>query len=267
LYASIWYNVIMSCRPSDLYPFSATDPSSADALVIAPHPDDESIGCGGTIARHVQAGSRIKVIFLTDGEMGDEKQRFGRDYPRMRKTAAVNALAALGVVTHEFWSFPDGRLRESVPKIAERMLLSLQEFPAQLAYVPSPFEAHPDHRAAFQALWGIRETIDVALVAYEVLTPLLPNTLVDITSTIAQKRNAIRCYHTELSYHDYLNTAEGLNRFRSITIGGESAYAEAFITTDKRNSVRGFSHELMTCALSYLCAHRCDPTDKEGRKL
>jgi LmbE family N-acetylglucosaminyl deacetylase len=248
----------MSCRPSDLYPFSATDTSPADALVIAPHPDDESIGCGGTIAKHVQAGNRVKVIFLTDGERGDERKRFGSDYVPMRKAAAADALAALGVATHEFWGYPDGALLESVPEIAAQALRSLRDFPARLVYVTSPFEPHPDHRAAFEAIWSVRETMQAALVAYEVLTPLHPNMLVDITDTIALKKNAIGSYHTELFYHDYLNTVVCLNRFRSLTLAGESAYAEAFITTGTPRQKTDLSHELLTGALSYLRAHRCD---------
>lgn len=69
------YNYTMLNEP-DIYPYSVSDLSRKDALVIAPHPDDESLGCGGSIAKHIKAKSRVKVIFLTDGDKGDFEGRF-----------------------------------------------------------------------------------------------------------------------------------------------------------------------------------------------
>ena len=64
---------------------------------------------------------------------------------------------------------------------------------------------------------------------YEVLMPLYPNALVDISNEMAQKESAIRHYSTELYYNDYVYRVEGLNRFRTATLPSETKYAEAFV--------------------------------------
>lgn len=62
-----------------------------------PAPDDESIGCGGSIVKHIRKDSRVKVIFLTSGDKGDFKAVFGNEYQALRQKSAVEALNSLGV--------------------------------------------------------------------------------------------------------------------------------------------------------------------------
>ena len=93
-----------------------------DALIIAPHPDDESIGCGGSIIRHIKAGSRVKVIFLSDGQCGDFEGRYGEGYISARKASSFRALDVLGVRDNEFWGFLDGHLWEDRYSINSRLM-------------------------------------------------------------------------------------------------------------------------------------------------
>jgi LmbE family N-acetylglucosaminyl deacetylase len=222
----------MFVNESDLYPYSVSDFSARDALVIAPHPDDESLGCGGSIAKHVKAGSRVKVLFLTDGEQGDFEDRFGSDYVGMRKSAALQAMETLGVHDCEFLGFRDRDLHRALDEISDRLLHELESFSPTLIYVPSPYEVHPDHRSAFMAMWKLMERKPMPLLVYEVIMPIFPNFLVDITAEIDTKRRAIACYTTEVYYNDYLAKVEGLNRFRTATLPENVTYAEAFLLTD-----------------------------------
>ncbi len=217
---------------SDLYPSSITDLSSKDALIIAPHPDDESIGCGGSIVKHIKAGKRLKVIFLTDGDKGDFERRFGDDYKTLRRESAVRAMEMLGVKDYEFWGYGDRNLYSSEKEIEERLMHTIGAFGHCLVYVPSPYEAHPDHRASFNAVWRLREKADITMVVYEVLMALYPNVLVDITHEMGKKEKAIQSYYTELSYNDYLAKVEGLNRFRTTMLPGNVEHAEAFVFLD-----------------------------------
>src|SRR5947209_20484582 len=84
------------------------------ALVIAAHPDDADIGCGGTMARLVQQKQRVVVAVVTDGSEGGEDPTVPDGVLRDRREAEQRAaLRELGVNTVEFLRFPDGRLEPS----------------------------------------------------------------------------------------------------------------------------------------------------------
>ncbi len=236
-----------------LYPLKTLDLSEMDALVIAPHPDDESIGCGGCIAKHVKAGRKVKIIFLTDGGKGDFNGIYGRDYLQLRRQSTCNAMEALGVEDFVFWAYGDRELYYVIDQIEERLFQTMNTSHAEsLVYVPSPFEAHPDHRASFIALWKLRKRLPISIAAYEVLIPLYPNILVDITDVVQYKKKAIESYYTELYYNDYLSKILGLNRFRTAVLPKESLYAEALIYINKNeNYNKGFVFDILNAALLY----------------
>jgi LmbE family N-acetylglucosaminyl deacetylase len=78
---------------------------------------------------------------------------------------------------------------------------------------------------------------------------LYPNTLVDISREMNQKKKAIGCYHTELIYNDYLSKVEGLNRFRTATLPRNVKYAEAFMLVGgKEHFTDTLSFKLLTAA-------------------
>ncbi len=68
----------MIINESEIYPYEASDLSDKDCLVIAPHPDDESIGCGGSIIRHIKRESYVHIVFLTSGDKGNFKETGGK---------------------------------------------------------------------------------------------------------------------------------------------------------------------------------------------
>ncbi|MDH5203220.1 MAG: PIG-L family deacetylase [Nitrospirota bacterium] len=222
----------MARNESDLYPYSVTDLSPKDALVIAPHPDDESLGCGGSIVKHIKAGNRVKVIFLTDGDQGDFEGRFGGNYVSMRKQSAHKAMEILGVQDYEFWGYKDRNLHLSEKEVTDRLRHTIETFSPSLIYVPSPFEAHPDHRTSFKIVWELRKKVSITVALYEVLMALYPNVLVDMTDEMEQKKRAIESYVTEVFYNDYVMKVEGLNRFRTATLPKNIKYAEAFVLSE-----------------------------------
>jgi LmbE family N-acetylglucosaminyl deacetylase len=237
-------------QESDLYPYSVTDISQKDALIIAPHPDDESLGCGGSIAKHIKAGSRVKVIFLTDGDKGDFEKRFGDDYVKIRRLSARKAMEILGVKNYEFWGYVDRELHSVENEIKDRLIKVTETFLPSLIYAPSLFEAHPDHRSSFKAVWELREKSGITVVLYEVLMALYPNILVDISDEIEQKKMAIECYYTEVYYNDYVTKIEGLNRFRTATLAKSVKYTEGFIMIEKDFSPEALPYKLLLTALS-----------------
>ncbi len=218
----------MSTTEADRYPYFVADFSHLDALIIAPHPDDESLGCGGTIVKHITAGSKVKIVFLTNGDKGDFERRFGEEYVAMRSQSADRAMTVLGVVDYEFWGYKDRELVTVEGELGKRLLDTVEVFSPSIIYAPSSFEAHPDHRCSFNVVWKLRNRVNATLAFYEVLIAIYPNILIDITNEIVKKIKAIECYQTELHYNDYLAKVVGLNRFRTATLPGAITYAEAY---------------------------------------
>lgn len=218
----------MILNESGIYPYSTTDLSDRNCLVIAPHPDDESIGCGGSIVRHAARGSAVTVLFLTSGDQGDFNNAFGDDYSEKRRASASEALSLLGIKDHQFLGFRDRELYKERVLVYKEIEEAVKKMRPGLIYAPSPYEPHPDHRTAAWAAWRAHEETGIDTAFYEVLAPLFPNILVDISGEFSTKESAIQSYGTELLYNDYREKARGLNRFRTATLGPEVKYAEAF---------------------------------------
>ena len=213
-----------------LIPFDSTDLCGNRVLVLAPHPDDETIGCGGSLALHTEAGDPVKVIFLTNGAKGDTSGKKDREtYMELRQKEAREACASLGVTDLEFWSYEDRALAGS-RGVLVRLLDLLRAFLPDLVYVSSPLEFHPDHRATCFQLCDAIRTCDMGfqVAFYEVGQPLTVNVLVDITRVIDLKKQALYVYKSQLEERDYADVIIGLNRFRSLTLPKGVSHAEGF---------------------------------------
>src|SRR5688572_14614491 len=141
-------------------------------LVISPHPDDESIGCGGTVRKHVTDGDEVHVVFLTSGEKGGHGRAEDRTLA-LREREGAAAQQILGVRSIEFYREPDARLRVR-PAAVKRLAEKLRRWRPHVVYVPHDREMHADHRAAVRlvraALKGVARPPLVLM--YEVWTPL-----------------------------------------------------------------------------------------------
>ena len=213
-----------------LIPFHSTDLTGKRVLVIAPHPDDETFGCGGSLALHARAGDPVKVVFLTNGAKGDTSGKNNKDrYVKLRQDEAMKACACLGVTAFDFWPYEDRSLAGSRGAL-RRMIDLLEDFRPQLVYAPSPMEFHPDHRAAsFLLCDAIRSSsLDFDVAFYEVGQPLRVNLLVDITGVLNSKVKAVGAYESQLKEMPYGDICMGLDRYRSLTLPQEATHAEGF---------------------------------------
>jgi LmbE family N-acetylglucosaminyl deacetylase len=204
-----------------LVPFECRDlPPDAIALVLAPHPDDEVFGCGGTIALHVAGGGRASVILLTAGDAG------GDATARLAESAA--AAAVLGLEPPECWQLGDREVQYG-ERLVERIVDAIRRRGATVLFAPSLWEVHPDHRAAaLAAIEAVRRHGGCDLMAYEVGAPLRPNRLVDITPELDTKRRAVACFASQFTRQRYDLQMEGLNRYRTYTLPEVVQAAEAF---------------------------------------
>ena len=213
---------------------STSDNGSAAkrVFVISPHPDDESIGCGGAIRGHVVCGDSVRVLFLTSGEKGGHG-RPAEETIRIREAEARAAARVLGIEEIEFWRQPDGAFR-ATRALAARLGDTLRRWRPQVLYVPHEREMHPDHRAACRlvrlALRSFRRTHSPAVMQFEVWTPLQRiDHIVDVSPHIEVKMAAIRAYKSQCEAMSFDEALMGLNRYRGEMHswpGGD--YAEVF---------------------------------------
>jgi LmbE family N-acetylglucosaminyl deacetylase len=217
----------MATPEAEAIPFEPLDLRGERLLVLAPHPDDEVIGCGGLVALHLREGRKVRVVVATDGRQAGE--------PRERERESRAALASLGEAEVEFLNFPDRALVES-SGFAAALREILVDFRPDLIAAPSAIEIHPDHLALARTLCDVVAR-DAALFAdlavtrvafYEVSHPLRPNALVDITEVGELKYAAIAMHATQLTFRDYLAYARGLNAYRAMSLPSSVKLAEAY---------------------------------------
>jgi LmbE family N-acetylglucosaminyl deacetylase len=200
-------------------------------LAVCPHPDDESIGCGGTLRRHVVEGDAVHVIFLTSGEAGGHG-RPPDETARLREEEADRATRILGVAAAEFWHQPDGALR-STEALVRRMRHKLRRWRPRVIYTPHADDDHPDHRAAARlvrrAVGAARPKVEVWM--YEVWTPLRRiDRVVDISDHMEAKLTAVRAHRCQCDIMRFDDAVRGLNRYRGVMHSGWpcATYAEVF---------------------------------------
>ena len=205
------------------------EPGSETVVVLAPHMDDEAIGCGGTIARHAAAGGNVTVVFLTDSRYGSTLAA-QQQLIATRKQESELANEILGVKRRVFLDADAAHLGTDA-LTAKRLQAILEEIRPSIVYLPFFLERHPDHRITSDVL--IAATRDTALSfecrCYEVWTPLFPNRVVCIDATVELKKRAIGCYQSQLAHTDFLHIGLGLNAYRSSTmISNGCRFVEAF---------------------------------------
>jgi LmbE family N-acetylglucosaminyl deacetylase len=199
-------------------------PSARKIVVLSPHPDDESLGCGGLIALASQAGADVCVVFATDGDNMLIADRAG-DLAGRRRAQAVDACAVLGAEP-VFLGHRDGHLLRTVDALAASVDRVLDDRRPDLVVLPWFGDGHSDHRALNEAFAHTHIGADVPVWGYEVWTPLPANRVVDISDAIDAKLRAIAA-HTADVFID-ADALIGLNRYRAAIarIGGK--YAEAY---------------------------------------
>ena len=219
----------------------------ARVLVLAPHCDDEVIGCGGTIVRHVSAGSIVHVAYMTDGRRGSgellsasgsgaERSRRQAELVAVRNRESRLAAAVLGSQVLHFLDRPDSELRPDVDTVSMLAAL-LSDVRPELVYLPFVYDAHRDHWQTNRVFAAAVSRVDtdtarsLRVRGYEVWTPLPANRVADVTQVMSVKRHALAQFGSQLSDQDYLRASEGLAAYRSIGVLHGRGFAEAFHET------------------------------------
>lgn len=203
-------------------------PEGSKVLVIAPHPDDDIIGCGGTIRLHRQLGHTVTILYVTDGERGIRNMNPIKT-AELRRLEAGLAARHLGVDEEHLYHLHlrDGDMINQCGTNHDFRTI-LEKSNPDIIYLPSFIETHRDHFAA-NVLLKNNLIKNVTVAAYEIWSPLIPNRLVNITPVIEAKRQALLEHASQQKELDYLDAALSLNRYRAAMYKKEIQYAEAFI--------------------------------------
>lgn len=211
-------------------------------LVIAPHPDDEVLGCGGTIAKHASTGDSVYVCIVTKGC----EPLFSQESVEKVRDECKEADAFLGVEETIFLDFP-AAMMEEVPryKLNDAFIKTIHQIQPDIVYLPHRGDMQLDHKmtvdAAMVALRPKYNHKVKKIYAYETLSEtgwdipnivneFIPNVYNDITEYMDKKLKALQKYTTQLAEFPNprsLEAVAALAKFRGNTVS--IPCAEAFI--------------------------------------
>lgn len=210
------FSALINLKPTEL------DLKGKKCLCLAPHPDDETIGMGGTLALF---GEQFKVILLTDGRKGI-KDKSTKEVTQIRYEEFKKALSLAKISDYEFLNIEDKKLLSNFNSFNKINI----EY--DYIFVPNIIDQHPDHKAVSLLLreiieLGAKIKPDTKICMYEVWSTLgLVNSFVDISDVVETKREMIKCYESQTSQKDYEYHALGLNQYRGMF--KDKKYVEAF---------------------------------------
>jgi len=212
----------------ELCPFVPTPLPHAEGpwLVLAPHPDDESFGMGGSLLKARTAGIATHVLIMTDGALGGAAP----DIVALRQRETRAAADLLGLSGLHFLGQPDRALGLGEPVVAQLLALVETLRPAAL-FFPGVWEMHPDHRRTALLAWQVLQRLGSRApvgIAYEITGQSPANLLVDISAQMAGKLAALRAYGSQLQENNYLDIVQALNKLRTLTLGPQVDWAETY---------------------------------------
>ena len=197
-------------------------------LVLAPHPDDEVLGCGGTLLRYCETGANITICYLTDGRYGVEGEN-----DTERKTESRGLKKFLPRIQQIYQDVRDGALERHIPETTRDLHGILHSVKPQLIFVPWMLDAHRDHSMTALILARALSWDNYACLisSYEVMYPLFANHFVNITEHIEGKDALIGVYESQIRRFNVLEICRALNQFRACLIRRSSVLAaEGFYT-------------------------------------
>jgi len=211
-------------------------------LIVAAHPDDEVLGCGGTILKHTSDGDDVKLVFMSDGETSRIN---GKDKIKERENKAKKAAAILKVNEIFFLKFPDNKM-DTIPflEIVKSIENIINQFKPEIIYTHFQGDLNIDHRITYEAVSTASRPFPgqsvKKLLCFEVLSStnwnfsshgnFNPNYFVDISNFHNLKYEALNSYDSEIRIYPHTRSLESIvsyDKYRGSLFGVN--YGEAFI--------------------------------------
>jgi len=210
-------------------------------LVVAAHPDDEVLGCGGTISRHVDNGDEVHVVFMSDGVSSREIKEYD-DEIQYRKESAVSSSGILGVESVIFLGFPDNRMDTlAMLDIVKQLEEVFNNIKPSVVYTHFYGDLNIDHRITYQAVMTVCRPLPGQTVKeiyiFEIPSStgwlsqsqestFCPNRFIDISNMIDRKMKALNAYKKEMCKFPHFRSTKGIKlmaQLRGVSVGISAA--------------------------------------------
>jgi LmbE family N-acetylglucosaminyl deacetylase len=218
-------------------------------MVLAVHPDDETLGCGGTLLKHKEQGDEIHWVIVTSaksfpGMTKAELEERAQVIKKVSELFKFDSVTELELPTIEL----DSLDKKDIVKVISNVISSVQP---NILYLPFAYDVHSDHRVVFECAYSctksfrysfikkiyMMETLSETEYAPSLqVTSFVPNVFSDITSYIDKKTQAMSLYKTEIGEHPFprsLDSIKAQAMFRGSSCG--VYYAEAFMLLKEMN--------------------------------
>ena len=212
-------------------------------LVISPHPDDETLGCGGTILKHKDIGDKIYWLIITNI---DVKNGWDKNAVKKRQKEIETVAGMYGFEKTFKLDYPTAKLDiipvQEINKSISEVILEIEP---EIIYLPNRSDVHTDHQISFKAAYSctknFRYPFIKKILMYETLSEtefaptlpesiFIPNVFVDITKYFEKKLEIFKKYKSEVMEEPFprsLEVIEAFDKCRGSQIGEK--YAEAFV--------------------------------------
>jgi ubiquinone/menaquinone biosynthesis C-methylase UbiE/LmbE family N-acetylglucosaminyl deacetylase len=223
----------------DLRPLDTQAYSGKNVLVISPHPDDEIIGCGGTLIKLLEEGSIVTVIQLTDGS---DTCALYNSPEHIRKTIRLKEAQVvaenLGIAELILFKEDSPHFKctdDNVKKLSE----ILNRLHPKVIFVPFVNDIQPAHIVANEILSkslasSTLHLPEVNVLSYEVWSFVLPNSFCSIDNQFDKKTKMLMKYKTAMKVNDYVHASESLNAYHAYTLLGKKGFVEVFLALDAK---------------------------------
>ena len=212
-------------------------------LIVAVHPDDETLGCGGTLLKHRAAKDKVYWLIATEttqaaGHSHHQVAKREKEIALVAKAYGFTKVIRMGIPTTEVDKVP---MKELVKKMAG----TINEIKPDTVYLPFKCDVHSDHRSIFEAAFSctksfrfpfLRKVLMMETLSETEFSPstkdcgFIPNYFVDISRYLQKKLDIMKIYKSELGKHPFprnINNIKALAHFRGSSAG--CPYAESFM--------------------------------------
>ncbi len=213
----------------------------SNVLVLAPHPDDEVIGCGGSIEILQDKKSKIQIIYMTNGV--PKKKKNYLEEKLTRKKEAINLNNTKNYQTPIFFDLETRKIELGYNNKILELKKIIGEFKPDIIFVPFLIDRVEDHVSTNKLLYSTLEDLyydNCEIFSYQISNFIKLNSYVNITEVFSNKVQMMKFYKSVLKKTNYINFFKGLNLYNNFYVKDRSKEQEQFYEVFLNQSVKEY---------------------------